>query len=110
MGPSKKEAYFAYRGWESEGWKSGAIKWYHFEAERGNADAQYVFGFCFANGWGVKQNNAEAAKWFRKAAEQGNTKAKDRLKNIKILPGEEENKGDEPPPNPYCDDEDFYGD
>ena len=40
-------------------------------AERGDAVAQYNFGFMSAKGHGVPQDFAVALKWYRKAAEQG---------------------------------------
>lgn len=44
-------------------------------AAEGNATAQVILGFMYANGNGVPQDHAEAITWFRKAAEQGDTKA-----------------------------------
>lgn len=41
------------------------------DAEKGVATAQFKFGWCYAHGQGVAQNDAEAVKWCRKAAEQG---------------------------------------
>ena len=40
-------------------------------AAQGNAAAQYNLGVVYAEGRGVRQNDAEAARWFRKAADQG---------------------------------------
>lgn len=48
---------------------------YRMAAERGEADAQYRLGNCYAEGKGVEKNDAEAVKWYRKAAEQGNVDA-----------------------------------
>ena len=45
------------------------------KAEQGNADAQVILGFMYANGEGVPQNDIEAARWYRMAAEQGNADA-----------------------------------
>ena len=42
-------------------------------AERGDANAQYRLGNCYAEG--MEKNDAEAVKWYRKAAEQGNDDA-----------------------------------
>ena len=39
-------------------------------AEQGVAKAQYNLGVMYANGRGVRQNDAEALRWYRKAAEQ----------------------------------------
>jgi TPR repeat protein len=41
------------------------------EAERGNAQAQYVLGGAYYNGNGVARNPAQGAQWLLKAAEGG---------------------------------------
>jgi len=41
------------------------------EAERGEAQAQYLVGRLYEDGFGVEQNYGEAARWYRAAAEQG---------------------------------------
>ncbi|MBF1271437.1 MAG: sel1 repeat family protein, partial [Neisseria sp.] len=40
-------------------------------AKQGNAQAQFNLGLMYANGQGVRQDDAQAVQWFRKAAEQG---------------------------------------
>ena len=40
-------------------------------AAQGNAAAQFNLGVMYANGRGVRQDDAEAVKWFRQAAAQG---------------------------------------
>ena len=40
-------------------------------ATQGNAEAQLLLGWLYANGEGVTKNDQEAAKWYRLAAEQG---------------------------------------
>ena len=40
-------------------------------AEQGDASAQSLLGFMYANGEGVPQDDAEAARWWRLAADQG---------------------------------------
>jgi uncharacterized protein len=40
-------------------------------AERGDARAQFNFGFMHAYGWGLQRDPAEAIAWYRKAADQG---------------------------------------
>lgn len=52
---------------------------YRKAAERGEADAQYWLGNCYAGGKGVEKNDAEAVKWYRKAAEQGHAGAQGSL-------------------------------
>ena len=44
-------------------------------AERGNAAAQALLGFMYANGQGVPQGYEVATYWYRLAAEQGDTTA-----------------------------------
>ena len=44
-------------------------------AERGNAAAQALLGFMYANGQGVPQGYELATYWYRLAAEQGDTTA-----------------------------------
>ncbi len=44
-------------------------------AERGDASAQYMVGYLYAQGEGVKSNSGKAAKWYRKAADQGDPDA-----------------------------------
>ena len=44
-------------------------------AEQGNADAQFNLGLMYANGQGVRQDDAQAVQWYRKAAEQGDAQA-----------------------------------
>ena len=43
----------------------------YYQAECGDADAQFRLGVCYENGTGVNQNFDEAVKWYRAAAEQG---------------------------------------
>lgn len=44
-------------------------------AEQGNALAQNVLGFMYANGHGVTQDDREAVSWYHKAADQGDADA-----------------------------------
>src|SRR5262245_43016996 len=44
-------------------------------AEHGDARAQALLGFMYANGRGVPQSYVEAAQWYRRASEQGNATA-----------------------------------
>ena len=41
------------------------------KAEAGNAEAQFNLGSCYADGYGISQDDAKAVYWFTKAAEQG---------------------------------------
>jgi TPR repeat protein len=44
-------------------------------AARGNADAQALLGFMYANGQGVPQAYDAASYWYQQSAEQGNSTA-----------------------------------
>ena len=44
-------------------------------AQQGDARAQYNLGVMYANGEGVRQDDAEAVRWWRLAAAQGNASA-----------------------------------
>lgn len=41
------------------------------QAEQGDADAQYTFGYCYYYGAGIPKDDNEAVKWLSLAAEQG---------------------------------------
>ena len=47
------------------------VAYFHLDAERGEAVAQYYLGLMYFLGKGVSQDFAQAVAWFRKAAEQG---------------------------------------
>jgi hypothetical protein len=49
------------------------------QAEKGDADAQFILGFMYDEGKGVPQDYPEAAKWYRRAAKQGNKAAQHNL-------------------------------
>ena len=49
------------------------------EAQRGNAEAQYLLGLSYYKGNGIKMDYKQAAEWYRKAAEQGHTDAQNAL-------------------------------
>jgi len=44
-------------------------------AQRGDAQAQMLVGFMFADGRGVPRNFVAAAAWYRRSSEQGNPRA-----------------------------------
>ena len=44
-------------------------------AEQGEAEAQYVLGYRYATGIGVRQDTDEAVLWLRRAADQGHRQA-----------------------------------
>ena len=49
------------------------------QAEKGDADAQFILGFLYDEGKGVPQDSAEAAKWYERAVKQGNKAARHNL-------------------------------
>src|ERR1700730_2045569 len=49
------------------------------DGNAGNAEAQYLLGAAYENGYGVIQNYGEAVAWYRKAAEQGFVQAQNNL-------------------------------
>lgn len=71
----------AHAGWEdavaayNKGDYATAAKEFRPFAEQGQATAQYILGWIFQNGDGVKQDLAESAKWYQKSAEKGNADA-----------------------------------
>ena len=68
-----------------------AVKFFSLAAEQGNAEAQFMLGYCYKAGIGVEANGAEAEKWFHKAAEQGDQSAEKLLKVPKLLKAIEDN-------------------
>jgi len=52
---------------------------YREAANRGDADAQYNYGWCYYEGNGVPLNYEHAFMWFKKSAEQGNAAAQNKL-------------------------------
>jgi TPR repeat protein len=53
-----------------------ALRWYTWQAEQGNADAQFYLGLMHALGKGMPRDYEKAAEWYRKAAEQCNADAR----------------------------------
>ena len=60
------------------------MAWYRKAADQGDADAQYILGYCYETGAGVPKDTAQAADWYRKAATQGHTNARQGLGAPKI--------------------------
>lgn len=52
---------------------------YKAKAEKGDANAQCILGYCYDSGIGVAKDEVEAVKWYRKAADQGNAQAQSNL-------------------------------
>ena len=50
--------------------KKMAVKYLRKAANQGHAMAQYMMGYFYQNGEGVKKDPVKAVKWFQKAAEQ----------------------------------------
>jgi soluble lytic murein transglycosylase-like protein len=59
-----------------------ALQLYCAAARRGLVMAQYQLGWMYANGRGVKHDDAQAAAWFRLAAAQGDAPAKRMLARV----------------------------
>jgi len=76
--------------YESEDYTT-AVDYFTKAAEQGNAEAQFMLGYCYKAGIGVEANGAEAEKWFHKAAEQGDQSAAKLLKVPKLLKAIEDN-------------------
>ena len=68
-----------------------AVKYFTSAAKQGNAEAQFMLGYCYKAGIGVEANGAEAEKWFHKAAEQGDQSAAKLLEVPKLLKAIEDN-------------------
>ena len=67
-----------------------AFTWFFHAAEQGHAKAQYYLGTLYANGSGIKKDNAKAYSWFYAAAADSESRASKALKKIeKKLQGEE---------------------
>ncbi len=50
---------------------SDVTRWV-YEAERGDARAQFLLGAAYESGIGVGQNFSDALRWLTKSANQGN--------------------------------------
>lgn len=61
---------------------SQASRQLYSEAERGDAEAQYMIGYMLGWGKGLPINEAESKRWFRKAGEQGHAKAQFELAQL----------------------------
>ncbi|AUI67315.1 SEL1-like repeat protein [Beggiatoa leptomitoformis] len=51
------------------------FKQWEREAKKGNAQAQFMLGFCYLKGKSVSQNHKKAVEWFEKAANQEHAQA-----------------------------------
>ena len=56
-----------------------AVKWLKEAAEENYADAQYLLGCCYENGYGVEENLNTAFKWYQLSADRGNDDAQNSL-------------------------------
>jgi TPR repeat protein len=52
-----------------------AAVWYGMAAERGDSEAQFIFGGMHEEGRGVPMDARVACEWYRRAAEQGHAEA-----------------------------------
>lgn len=48
-----------------------AFKLFRMAAETGNAQALFIIGECYYNGWYVDKDKKEAAEWYKRAADAG---------------------------------------
>ncbi|MBO5923215.1 MAG: sel1 repeat family protein, partial [Lentisphaeria bacterium] len=51
------------------------MKYYQQAADKGNSDAQYELGRCYANGCNGKKDYVQALFWYKKSAAQNNDNA-----------------------------------
>jgi hypothetical protein len=63
-----------------------AIRLYCKAAGAGHGEAQYYLGYIYANGRGVKRDDALAAAWFQAAAKNGDRYARNMLKVVRTKP------------------------
>jgi soluble lytic murein transglycosylase-like protein len=61
-----------------------AIRLYCKAAGKGNVDAQYRLGWIYANGRGVRRDDALAAAWFNLAAKQDHEQSRNMLRLIRV--------------------------
>lgn len=59
-----------------------SYEWYVKAANLGHSGAQYMLGYMYSNGEGVKQDYIKAIEWYKKAANQGNKYAQFNLGKI----------------------------
>ncbi|BBF93166.1 tetratricopeptide repeat protein [Blastochloris tepida] len=73
--PAHADSFASGRAAYARGDYVKAAKLFTMAAERGNARAQAMLGFMYANGQGVPQAYDAAVYWYRLAAEQGESRA-----------------------------------
>ena len=56
-----------------------ALREFRVLAEQGDAEAQYLLGGMYDEGYGVNKSDKEALKWWLMAAEQGHAQAQNNL-------------------------------
>ena len=59
-----------------------APKWWEAAAKQGIAEAEYQFGLCYINGYGLPQDYVSGRYWMLRAAKQNSAKAFDALSQI----------------------------
>jgi len=59
-----------------------AVYSYRKAADQGDADAQFMLGWCYENGLGVERDYDQAQAWYQKAADQGHQFAMVGLKRL----------------------------
>jgi TPR repeat protein len=59
-----------------------ALKWFHFAAEKNDADAQYNLGCMYGRGEGTKKDHRQSIEWFQRAAAQGHAEAQEIIEKM----------------------------
>lgn len=72
------------RTYESTALLAEAPKWWEAPAKQGIAEAQFQYGLCYMNGYGLPQDYVTGRYWLLKAALQDNAKAYDAMAQIYI--------------------------
>lgn len=60
-------------------WYLKAAEQFREDADKGDAESQFMLGELYCDGYGVEQDYSEAAIWYRKAAEQGHAVGQNNL-------------------------------
>jgi TPR repeat protein len=52
------------------------------QARKGNASSQYILGFCYEYGYGVKRNIINSIKWYARAVQSNNSDAQNNMSQL----------------------------
>lgn len=64
-----------------------ACQWFANAANQGLTEAQFQYGKCLVNGFGIARNIYEGRQWLQAAAEKGDASAKQRLEQLDVEQG-----------------------